>query len=58
MSSTPRCHILSIDFQDLDVIWNVQLFYLAAGFSLIGKWVDSQLDLLVILRGDPGLSHQ
>jgi hypothetical protein len=58
VSSTPRCHILSIDFQDLDVIWNVQLFYLAAGFSLIGKWVDSELDLLVILRGDPGLSHQ
>ena len=58
MSSPPRCHILSIDFQDLDVIWNVRLFYLAAGFSLIREWVDSELELLVILRGDPGLAHQ
>ena len=58
MSSRPRFHILSIDFQDLDVIWNVRLFYLAAGFSLIRQGVDAELDLLVILRGDPGLSHQ
>ncbi len=58
MSSTPRCHILSIDFQDLDVIWNVRLFYRAAGFELIREWVDQELELLVILRGDPGLSHE
>ncbi|MCT0208503.1 hypothetical protein [Synechococcus sp. CS-1332] len=58
MSSQPRFHILSIDFQDLDVIWNVRLFYMAAGYSLIREWVDSELELLVILRGDPGLSHQ
>jgi hypothetical protein len=58
VSSTPRFHILSIDFQDLDVIWNVRLFYRAAGFELIREWLDPELELLVILRGDPGLSHQ
>jgi len=58
VSSTPRCQILSIDFQDLDVIWNVRLFYLAAGFSLIRDWGSTDPELLVILRGDPGLSHQ
>jgi hypothetical protein len=58
VSSTPRCHILSLDFQDLDVIWNVRLFYLAAGYSLLREWDDSDPQLLVILRGDPGLSHK
>ncbi|WP_216905886.1 hypothetical protein [Synechococcus sp. CCY 0621] len=58
MSPTPRCHILSLDFQDLDVIWNVRLFYLASGYSLIREWDDPDPQLLVILRGDPGLSHQ
>ncbi len=58
MRSTPRCHILSLDFQDLDVIWNVRLFYLAAGYALISDGADPEPDLLVILRGDPGLRHQ
>jgi len=58
VSPPPRFHILSLDFQDLDVIWNVQLFYLGAGFSLCRHWPDDGLELLVILRGDPGLSHQ
>ena len=58
MSSPPRFHILSIDFQDLDVIWNVRLFYRAAGYGFVPGGVDPDLDLLVILRGDPGLAHQ
>jgi hypothetical protein len=58
VSSLPRCHILSIDFQDLDVIWNVRLFYLAAGFALVRDGSDPDLDLLVILRGDPGQAHR
>lgn len=60
MPSSPRCHILSIDFQDLDVIWNVTLFYQAAGFSVSREHPPSRqaVDVLVILRGDPGLSHQ
>ncbi len=40
------------------MIWNVRLFYLAAGYSLLREWDDSDPQLLVILRGDPGLSHK
>ncbi len=40
------------------MIWNVRLFYLAAGFSLVRRWDGSELELLVILRGDPGLTHR
>ncbi|MBM5823057.1 MAG: hypothetical protein FJ082_11570 [Cyanobacteria bacterium K_Offshore_surface_m2_011] len=58
MSSPPRFHILSIDFQDLDVIWNVRLFYRAAGYGFAPGGVDPDLDLLVILRGDPGHAYQ
>ncbi|KEF42994.1 MAG: hypothetical protein ER33_03765 [Cyanobium sp. CACIAM 14] len=64
MASPARCHILSIDFQDLDVIWNVTLFYQAAGYSVSrdaqadGQTSAGAIDLLVILRGDPGPSHQ
>lgn len=58
MSPPPRFHILSLDFQDLDVIWNVQLFYLGAGYRLSRHWPAQGLELLVVLRGDPGLRHQ
>jgi hypothetical protein len=58
VSSPRRCHILSIDFQDLDVIWNVRLFYLAAGFSVSCNRPNAPqtADLLVVLRGNPGLT--
>ena len=40
------------------MIWNVRLFYLAAGFALVRDGEDPDLDLLVILRGDPGQAHR
>ncbi len=48
------CNIVSIDFRDLDVIWNVRLFYACAGYVVSEKEPSSSEDLLVILRGDPG----
>jgi len=48
------CSIVSIDFRDLDVIWNVQLFYACAGYVVSEKEPSSNEDLLVVLRGDPG----
>ncbi|WP_216901310.1 hypothetical protein [Synechococcus sp. CCY 9618] len=60
MPLPPQCHILSIDFQDLDVIWNVTLFYEATGFTVSRRRppCGRPLDLLVILRGDPGETHR
>ena len=42
------------------MIWNVKLFYLAAGFSVssTGSAPTDSVDLLVVLRGNPGLTHQ
>jgi hypothetical protein len=58
--SPRQCRILSIDFQDLDVIWNVRLFYQAAGFSVSSEARNTSVsaDLLVVLRGNPGLTHR
>jgi hypothetical protein len=47
-----------MDFKDLDVIWNVRLFYQCAGYEVSSKHPDSTQDLLVILRGNPGEQFQ
>jgi hypothetical protein len=32
MPSQKRCNILSYDYLDIDVFWNIKLFYKAAGY--------------------------
>ncbi len=56
MSRPKRCNILSYDYLDIDVFWNVKLFYQAAGYRVEKNSSSSQHDLLVMLRGDPGTS--
>ena len=34
MASQKRCNILSYDYLDIDVFWNVKLFYQAAGYQV------------------------
>lgn len=45
---------MSYDYMDLDVYWNVKLFYLSAGFQVATNASPSDHELLVLLRGDPG----
>jgi hypothetical protein len=54
MPSQKRCNILSYDYLDIDVFWNIKLFYKAAGYRIDKNGQSSQYDLLVMLRGDPG----
>lgn len=53
MADRKRCNILSYDYLDLDVYWNVKLFYLSAGFDVEFNAHTADHDILVLLRGDP-----
>ena len=51
-----RCNILSYDYLDIDVFWNIKLFYEAAGYHIDKNGKSDKYELLVMLRGDPGKS--
>lgn len=52
-----RCSFVAYDFLDIDVYWNVRFFYESCGFTSLDP-AAAEIDLLVVLRGDPGVSHR
>jgi hypothetical protein len=54
MADRKRCNILSYDYLDMDVYWNIKLFYLSAGFDVETNATPADHEVLVLLRGNPG----
>lgn len=56
MTVRGRCRLVAYDFEDVDVYWNIRLFYECSGFRIVEADAPPP-DLLVVQRGDPGRGH-
>lgn len=52
----PTCCVVSSDYLDLDVFLNLRIFYRACGYRVRLHHSPGPGDLVVVLRGDPGLA--